>query len=81
MSPQEALDAPRLQVMHGTRVAVERNIGPETVEGLRRCGHEVVEAPPLTPGFGGGQAILIDRQSGVLSAASEPRKDGAAVAF
>jgi gamma-glutamyltranspeptidase/glutathione hydrolase len=81
MSPQEALDAPRLRVMHGTRLAVEQNVGAETVEGLRRRGHDVVEEPPLTSAFGGGQAILIDPDSGVLSAASEPRKDGAALAF
>jgi gamma-glutamyltranspeptidase/glutathione hydrolase len=81
MNPQEALDAPRLRVMHGTRVAVEANVGEPTVEGLRRRGHDVRTDPPLTITYGGAQAILIDQASGVLSAASEPRKDGAAVAY
>jgi gamma-glutamyltranspeptidase/glutathione hydrolase len=81
MNPQEALDAPRFRVLEGQRVAVEQNVGAETIQGLRRRGHDVVEEPPLTSTFGGGQAILIDPESGVLSAASEPRKDGAALAF
>jgi gamma-glutamyltranspeptidase / glutathione hydrolase len=81
MNPQEALDAPRLRVRHGTRVAVEANVGEATIEGLRRRGHEVRVDPPLTMSFGGAQAIMIDPESGVLSAASEPRKDGAAVAY
>jgi gamma-glutamyltranspeptidase/glutathione hydrolase len=81
MAPQEALDAPRLRVMHGTRVAVEQNIGEPTVDGLSQRGHDMLVQPALNMAFGGAQAILIDPASGVLAAASEPRKDGAAVAY
>ncbi|TAK20759.1 MAG: gamma-glutamyltransferase [Chloroflexota bacterium] len=81
MNPQEALDAPRFRVMHGTKVGVERSMGMPTIETLRRFGHDVIDEPPLTMAYGGGQAILIDPDTGVLSAASEPRKDGLAVAY
>jgi len=41
-------------------------------------GHTVDDT--LMP-FGGGQMILIDWENGTLSAASEPRKDGLALAY
>ena len=81
MNPQEALDAPRFRVMHGVRVALEETFGTATVDSLRTRGHDARSEAALTMAFGGGQAILIDPDSGVLTAASEPRKDGAAVAF
>ena len=77
MDLQEAVDAPRFLPMDGV-LTVERPIPEKTREELRRRGHEVVEAEvPL----GGAQAIYIDGESGVLSAASEPRKDGCAMGY
>ncbi len=77
MDVQAALDAPR--VFHaGGVVEAERGIGDDAVAGLRRKGHEVIEAgAPL----GGGQAILIDWDAGTLAAGSDPRKDGCALGY
>ncbi len=77
MSPQAALDAPRSFHESGT-LQVERGY-PETVrEALREHGHDV--AIPEVP-LGGGQAILIDHELGILHGASDPRKDGAAIGY
>ena len=54
----------------------ESNTG--TREALRKRGHVVEESE--VP-HGGGQAIYIDGESGVLQAASDPRKDGCAMGF
>jgi gamma-glutamyltranspeptidase/glutathione hydrolase len=77
MDLQEALDAPRFLPLKGV-LTVERPIPESTREALRRLGHTVAEAE--TP-FGGGQMIYIDGESGVLSAGSDPRKDGCAMGY
>ncbi|MCR4403173.1 MAG: gamma-glutamyltransferase family protein [Firmicutes bacterium] len=80
MNPQAALDAPRVRVLKGSEVAVEPAIGREVAEDLARRGHQVrVDEEPA--GFGGGQIIWRDPDSGVFICGSEPRKDGAAVAW
>jgi gamma-glutamyltranspeptidase/glutathione hydrolase len=59
-------------------VEVETGIPAEALEGLKARGHEVVAtAKPI----GGAQAIWIDRKEGVLTGASEPRKDGCAIGY
>jgi gamma-glutamyltranspeptidase/glutathione hydrolase len=75
---QEALDLPRVFARPEGPVHVESGVPPEAVEGLKRRGHEV-GAPPKP--IGGGQAIWIDRNEGVLTGASEPRKDGCALGY
>jgi gamma-glutamyltranspeptidase / glutathione hydrolase len=79
MGLQEALDAPRLRLEAGGRVAVEAGFDGGALAELRRRGHTVAEHPAMTITFGGGQLVQLDHASGVLSAASEPRFDGQAV--
>ncbi len=75
MSVQEALDCPRAFAF-GNVLQVERGVPISTRASLSALGHTVVEADgPL----GGGQAIAIDRESGVLTGGSDPRKDGCAM--
>jgi gamma-glutamyltranspeptidase/glutathione hydrolase len=81
MGLQEALDAPRLRLEAGGRVAVEAGFDGGALAELRRRGHTVAEYPALTITFGGGQLVQLDHRSGILSAASEPRFDGHAVGF
>lgn len=77
MDLQEALDSPRV-FTQGSAILAERGVPPETVEGLRALGHQVVEAPEP---HGGGQAIWIDWERGTLTGASDPRKDGLAIGY
>lgn len=77
MPPQAALDAPRSFQDSGT-LQVERGYPEEVRQALRELGHDV--AVPEVP-LGGGQAILIDHELGVLHGASDPRKDGAAIGY
>ena len=74
---QEAFDLPRIFPYAG-RVEAERGFTPAMVDQLARLGHEVVEAAGP---HGGGQAIFIDRERGVLVGGSEPRKDGMALGY
>ena len=77
MDVQAAIDFPRLCPYVG-EVEVERGVKPAMRERLSALGHKLTEvARPL----GGGQAIMIDRERGVLVGGSDPRKDGAALGY
>jgi len=79
-NPQAAADAPRWRVIGGKAVAVEPHMDAAVVSALRERGHEVtVEAGDGVFAFGGAQ--LVQRLGDVYVAGSDPRKDGAAVAF
>ncbi|MEE4203401.1 MAG: gamma-glutamyltransferase [Halieaceae bacterium] len=59
---------------------LEPGVPSETVEGLRRLGHQVeIEASGVP--FGGYQAIARDPKTGVLTGATEMRKDGTVAAW
>jgi gamma-glutamyltranspeptidase / glutathione hydrolase len=74
---QAAIDAPRV-FFEGDATLVERGIAADTVAGLTARGHRVeTRALPL----GGGQAIAIDWERGVLVGGSDPRKDGCAIGY
>jgi gamma-glutamyltranspeptidase/glutathione hydrolase len=74
---QAALDRPRWRYRADGTLAVEERMGGTLPTKLARRGHEVGVLPPLQ--FGGAQ--IVRNQDGVLSAATEPRKDGAALGF
>jgi gamma-glutamyltranspeptidase/glutathione hydrolase len=77
MDPQEALDAPRCFATDGI-LKVERGY-PESIRAeLAAMGHKVLI--PENP-LGGGQAIVIDEARGILTGASDPRKDGCALGY
>ena len=77
MDIQEALDFPRL-APHLGEVEVERGVSPALREALSALGHILTDV--VRP-LGGGQAIMIDRERGVLIGGSDPRKDGAALGY
>ena len=83
LGPQEALDALRFSVDLNTGVVnLEAGLDPGTVSDLERRGHRVdVIDGYARASFGGGQVIARDAETGVLTAGSEPRKDGAAVGW
>ncbi len=80
LNPQSAIDAPRVRVLKDRRVEVESSVDSKVIQGLSGMGHEIepVEEPS---GFGGGQMIWRDPDTGVFIAGSEPRKDGIAAAW
>lgn len=80
LNPQAAIDAPRVRVLKGREVAVEPAVGPEVVSELARRGHQV-KVIGEAAGFGGGQMVWRDPETGVFICGSEPRKDGMAVAW
>ena len=75
---QAALDLPRVFAEPGGPVEIESGVPAASVERLRALGHQTcAAAKPL----GGGQAIQIDWQTGVLTGGSDPRKDGCALGY
>lgn len=76
-NPQAAIDGPRWHVTEDARVALETGFPRSVARALARRGHRLVEdAPTLL--FGGAQAIFKLPEG--YCAASDPRKDGQAVA-
>lgn len=75
--PQQALAAPRMFAYQG-ELKLEPAIPEEVATDLAGRGHKVLRTtvPP-----GGGQAIWIDHDRGVLVGGSEPRKDGCALGY
>ncbi|MEO7908674.1 MAG: gamma-glutamyltransferase [Roseiflexaceae bacterium] len=80
MNPQEALDAPRFELLdpYGGSQAVALEHDAATIAGLSALGHQ--NAPGGMFGFGGGQAIVVD-ENGVRHGGSDKRKDGCVVAY
>ena len=73
---QTSVDAPRSFFDNGV-LKIERGYAPEVHQSLSKMGHkiEVPEGP-----IGGGQAIFIG-DDGILTGASDPRKDGCALGY
>lgn len=92
LSPQQALDAPRVCIEPGLSgdaesfdrtVSVEEGMPEQTIEGLRKLGHQVkIVTGRERAHFGRGQIIryTVDavERTGIWSAGSDPRGDGAA---
>jgi gamma-glutamyltranspeptidase/glutathione hydrolase len=92
MSPQKALDVPRWSLAGphaglgadeaGGLVLIEEGWGFDVLAELTRRGHRLAPVDGFGRAvFGGGQIILRDPESGVLTAGSDPRKDGCAVGW
>ena len=79
MDPQRALDSPRVRVYHDGAVALEDTFDNDTRVALATRGHKLMDGDG--GGFGGGQIIEIDFETGALAGGSDPRKDGAAVGY
>jgi gamma-glutamyltranspeptidase/glutathione hydrolase len=77
-NPQAAIDAPRWHVTERSEVALEPALLASVGESLRARGHRLV-SDPRTLLFGGAQCIR--RLEQAYCAASDPRKDGQAVAI
>jgi gamma-glutamyltranspeptidase/glutathione hydrolase len=81
--PQAACDAPRWRFNQGLEINVERSMDGATVQGLIERGHRIDVIDDSYQDFGAGQFIWRLGDPGVdgYVAASDPRRDGQAVAF
>ena len=77
MDPQEAMDAPRSFALKG-ELQVESTLAKETYAALEARGHVLKH---MDKPIGGSQAVMIDPKTGVLTGASDPRKDGCALGY
>jgi len=82
MNIQAAVDAPRFTkaTFEGCDVSIESRVPAEVTRELESLGHLVKRDAPYSQSVGGGQAVMRDDAKGVNFGASDPRKDGAALA-
>jgi gamma-glutamyltranspeptidase/glutathione hydrolase len=82
-SPQAACDAPRWRFDGGLDLGVEAHMAPALVQALRDRGHRIADIADSYQDFGAGQFIwrLGDPAVEGYVAASDPRRDGAAVGW
>jgi gamma-glutamyltranspeptidase/glutathione hydrolase len=82
-SPQAACDAPRWRFNQGLEINVEQQMNPATVQALQERGHVVEVINDNYQDFGAGQFIWRagDPKREGYVAASDSRRDGAAVGF
>ena len=83
-NPQTACDAPRWRFNQGLSINVEAHMPAATVQGLRALGHQIEAISDSYQDFGAGQFIWRlddDAAERGYVAASDPRRDGAAVGF
>jgi gamma-glutamyltranspeptidase/glutathione hydrolase len=77
-NPQAACDGPRFRWVQGLQVSCESGFPDATLDELRRRGHDLITTEDYNQ-FGSCQAIW--RLDDGYFAASDPRRDGQAVAF
>lgn len=80
LNPQAALNAPRWQWKEGKKVEVEPTFPHHLASGLAARQHNVTVALEST-GFGRGQIIWRDAETGVFIGGSEARTDGSVIAW
>ncbi|WP_457390600.1 gamma-glutamyltransferase family protein [Roseateles sp. P5_E1] len=82
-NPQAACDAPRWRFNEGLSINIEPHMPAATIEALRARGHEIGDIHDSYQDFGAGQFIWRLGDPGVEGyvAASDPRRDGAAVGY
>ncbi|MFT7771985.1 gamma-glutamyltransferase family protein [Roseateles sp.] len=82
-NPQAACDAPRWRFNEGLSINVEPHMPAATVAALQALGHQIGDIHDSYQDFGAGQFIWRLGDPGVEGyvAASDPRRDGAAVGW
>jgi gamma-glutamyltranspeptidase/glutathione hydrolase len=78
---QAAIEAPRFRLFERTRMQIEDRVPAEVREELIRRGHVLEPVGDFSMLVGGGQAVMIDPESGARLAGADPRRDGYALAY
>jgi len=82
--PQAACDAPRWRFNDGLSLNAESAMRPDTVAGLQALGHRIEQLDDSYMDYGAGQFIWRLGDDPAVEgyvAASDPRRDGAAVGY
>jgi gamma-glutamyltranspeptidase/glutathione hydrolase len=78
---QAAIEAPRFRLYENTRMQIETRIPAAVMSELSRRGHQLEPVGDYNHIVGGGQAVMIDPESGARLAGADPRRDGYALAY
>lgn len=78
---QAAIEAPRFRLWEETRMQIETRIPAPVLAELSRRGHHLEQLGDFNYAVGGGQAVMIDPESGARLAGADPRRDGYALAY
>lgn len=78
---QAAIEAPRFRLYEETRMQIETRIAADVLAELGRRGHTLEPVGDYNYVVGGGQAVMIDPDSGARLAGADPRRDGYALAY
>ena len=85
MGLQEAINAPRFYVREGSDAFEYEPRFPEhVIEELKKMGYPIDETSvrgEYDLYFGGAQGVMVDRETGELVGAADPRRDGAAAGY
>jgi gamma-glutamyltranspeptidase / glutathione hydrolase len=81
MNIQAAMEAPRFSKgsFSGCDLYIEARVPEAVLAGLGKLGHQLRVVGDFSQGVGGGQAVMRDA-AGINYGASDPRKDGQAMA-
>ena len=82
MNIQAAMEAARFtkSTFAGCDLQIEKRVPADVRRGLIELGHQLQVHDDFTTAMGGGQAVMRDYAAGINFGASDPRKDGAAMA-
>ena len=75
LNPQASLDAPRWLWQGGKKVFVEPHFPNHITQALQRKGHHIINSIDEV-GFGRGQIIWREPNTGILNGGTDPRADG-----
>jgi gamma-glutamyltranspeptidase/glutathione hydrolase len=78
---QAAIEAPRFRLWEGTRMQIENRVGLTVLQELSRRGHLLELLGDFNYVVGGGQAVMIDPETGARLGGADPRRDGYALAY
>ncbi len=73
---QDAIEQPRARLWDGRQVEPEARIDASVLETLAKRGHDIKRGEAWTMRVGGMQAVAIDPDTGLMTGACDPRRDG-----